>query len=163
MEPEDVNLLMKWENSTENWGVSGTLAPFNRAAIEAFVKQSDRNMYQTGQLRLMIQSCAGNNTIGTIDLFDFDPFHHRAGVGILIALPEMRGQGLASESLKLLKEYAFSHLDLNQLYCNVLCDNSSSVKLFEASGFVITGEQRQWIRINDHYQDQYFMQLLKNK
>ena len=135
MEPSDVDLLMKWENSTEHWEVSGTIAPYNRGSIELLIRQSELNIYQTGQLRLMICDESDASTIGTIDLFDFDAFHHRAGVGILIAIAERRGRGLAAESLALLKEYAFNHLGLNQLYCNVLTDNVRSIELFKSAGF----------------------------
>lgn len=161
MEPADVDLLIQWENCTANWEVSGTIAPYSRSAMETFIKHSELTVFQTGQLRLMIESRSNTSTIGTIDLFDFDAFHRRAGVGILIALPEQRNQGIASESLQLLKEYAFGHLGLHQLYCNILSDNSVSIKLFKAAGFTISGNQHDWIRINNTYKDLYFMQLLK--
>lgn len=163
MEASDVDLLMEWENSSEHWEVSGTISPYSRGSIEALVKQADLNIYQTGQLRLMIHDESDKKTIGTIDLFDFDAFHHRAGVGILIALTERRGRGLASESLALLKNYAFNHLGLHQLYCNVLADNSRSLELFKSAGFSITGERRDWVRVNGSYKNQYFMQLLKEE
>ena len=163
MEVSDVDLLMDWENSSEHWEVSGTISPYSRTAIEALVKQADLNIYQTGQLRLMIHDESDKTTIGTIDLFDFDPFHCRAGVGILIALAERRGRGLASESLTLLKKYAFAHLGLHQLYCNVLSDNARSLELFKSAGFSITGERKEWVRVNGVYKNQYFLQLLKEE
>ncbi len=162
MEPADVDLLMAWENNTSNWNLSGTIAPYSRASIESFVKQSDLTIYQTGQLRLMIDLKSEQATIGTLDLFDFDVFHRRAGVGILIANEANRGQGLASESLKLLIDYAFDHLGLHQLYCSVLEDNLRSTQLFKSSGFSITGKKSHWIREGEVFKDQYFMQLLKD-
>jgi hypothetical protein len=49
-------------------------------------------------------------TIGSIDLFDFDHFHGRAGVGILIADPADRKKGYASAALACLVNYAFETL-----------------------------------------------------
>lgn len=163
MESSDVDLLMEWENSSQHWEVSGTISPYSRGSIEAFVKQSDLNIYQTGQLRLMICDESDGATIGTIDLFDFDAFHQRAGVGILIAQADRRGRGLAAESLGLLKDYAFNHLGLHQLYCNVLSDNTRSLELFKAAGFIVTGEKRDWIRVSGSYKNQYFMQIVNEK
>ena len=59
--------------------------PFSRFTLKRYVEKSHKNMYETGQLRLMIDHIEDKVTIGTIDIFDFDPFHKRAGVGILIA------------------------------------------------------------------------------
>ena len=163
MEPRDVDLLMEWENDPDHWDVSGTIAPYSRSSIESLVKQSELNIYQTGQLRLMISDTSDAATVGTIDLFDFDAFHHRAGVGILIALTNRRGRGLATESLRLLIDYTFNHLGLHQLYCNVLTDNTRSVELFKSAGFIITGERKEWVRVNGSYKNQYFMQLLNKR
>ena len=160
LEPGDIDLLMQWENDPDNWEISGTIAPYSRATLESFIKQSDLSVFQTGQMRLMIDLLSDKRTIGTIDLFEFDPFHRRAGVGILIG-GEHRGKGYGKESLSLLINYVFDHLGLHQLYCNVLSDNQMSLKLFESAGFDITGERKQWIRVNEDYKGQYFMQLFK--
>ena len=42
---------------------------------------------------LMIDHIPDGKTVGTIDIFDFDPFHNRAGIGILIADEEYRTKG----------------------------------------------------------------------
>lgn len=105
----------------------------------------------------------GNNfkTIGTIDLFDFDPYHCRAGVGILIADESERNRGFAHEALKLLVNYSFSILKLDQLFCNITRDNEKSLKLFTGLGFVITGEKKKWIKCPGGWLDEYFLQKLK--
>ena len=53
-------------------------------------------------------------TIGAADLYDFDPFHLRAAVGILVEAEE-RQQGYGLQALQLLEEYAFRFLHLRQL------------------------------------------------
>ena len=159
----DVDLLLEWENNPLHWEVSGTIAPYSRSSIEALVKQADLSIYQTGQLRFMIDEIESRSSIGTLDLFEFDAFHKRAGVGILIALPDKRGKGLAAESLSLLKKYAFEHLRLHQLYCNILHDNIRSIDLFKSAGFSVTGEKKEWIRVSGSYKNQLFMQLLKSE
>ena len=163
IEPEDVDRMMKWENDPANWEVSGTIAPYSRSSMESLVRQSDQGVFQSGQLRLMIDEIQTTETIGTLDLFDVDPLHRRAGVGILIAIPEKRRNGLAAESLSLLRDYAFDHLGLHQLYCNVLTDNPASLHLFEKAGFAKTGEFKDWIKRSSCYKNQYFLQLLNDR
>ncbi len=99
-------------------------------------------------------------TIGSIDLFDIDNLHQRAGVGILIADKENRRQGYASQALKALIEYCSEVLLLHQLYCNIDEDNESSIRLFQKRGFEITGEKKDWIRTKNGWKTEYFLQLI---
>ncbi|MDZ7846247.1 MAG: hypothetical protein U5L96_05525 [Owenweeksia sp.] len=56
MEPEDLELLMRWENDTPNWEVSGTLQyQHSRAVLKEYIRQCHLDIYQTGQLRFMIE------------------------------------------------------------------------------------------------------------
>ena len=103
----------------------------------------------------------GIETVGTIDLFDFDPFHQRAGVGILIKNKEKRQKGYASEALKILINYCFNTLNLHQLYCNIYVANTTSLKLFEKYNFQIIGEKKEWTRYGDKWIGEYMLQLIK--
>ncbi len=85
VEPEDLELLYKWENEESNWRLSNTLAPYSRFVLKNYIAGSHKSLFETAQLRLMIDLHSEKRTVGTIDLFDFDHFHLRAGVGILVA------------------------------------------------------------------------------
>lgn len=166
LEPSDVDALHLWENDTETWNVSNTLAPFSRFVLEEYIESSQQDIYAAKQLRLMIVrkplSIADEpKPIGCIDLFDFDPNHQRAGIGILIAEKGNRRSGYASEALRLLIEYCFSTLNLHQVYCNITTDNKSSISLFEKQGFEIVGVKKQWIREGDTFKDELLLQKIK--
>jgi len=159
LEPTDLDLLYKWENNPEVWTVSNTLTPFSKFILEQYIANSHLDIYSTKQLRLLI--CLLEQPIGNVDLFDFDPFHHRAGIGILIAEGAQRFKGYASEALSLLINYGFNTLGLNQLYCNVGIDNEASLALFKKHGFEITGTKKQWVKNGNNYQDEYLLQLIR--
>lgn len=162
LEPEDIDLLMLWENDPEIWSYSNTLAPFSRHILKKYIESAANDIYQNKQLRLMIdvQDEEDRKTIGCIDLFDFDPYHLRAGVGILIAEMHNRNKGFGRKSLNLLKDYAFRHLQLHQLYCNIGVSNTVSIRLFESSGFVKSGVKKDWNRTSGGYEDEYFLQCI---
>jgi len=160
LEPEDLELLYEWENNDSNWVISNTITPFSKYILKRYLENSHKNIYETGQLRLMIDHIADKNTIGTIDIFDFDPFHNRAGLGILIADETYRRKGYASMSLTCLIEYCFKTLHLHQLYCNILANNAESMELFMKQGFIQTGQKKDWIKTSDNYFDEYFFQLI---
>jgi len=96
MEPYDLDNLYLWENDPENWFVSQTRAPYSKHILSQFIDESNKDIYEIKQMRLMItiKNTGGDEklTVGAIDLFDFDPFHRRAGIGILVARKEIRRQ-----------------------------------------------------------------------
>jgi diamine N-acetyltransferase len=160
LEPEDLELLYEWENDDSNWIISNTISPFSRFTLKRYLENSHKSIYETGQLRLMIDHIADNATIGTIDLFDFDPFHKRAGIGILIADENYRRKGYASMALTCLSTYCFRTLHLHQIYCNILGSNTESMELFRKHGFIETGIRKDWINASEGYFDEHMFQLI---
>lgn len=160
LEPSDVDVLYKWENNRQIWHVSNTQTPFSRYVLEQFLVNAHEDIYMNKQLRLIIASVENDNAVGAIDLFDFDPYHMRAGIGVLVA-EEFRNKGYAFEALQLLKDYAFKTLLLKQLYANVTASAPASLQLFEKSGFQKVGVKKQWNRISaTEFEDEWFLQLL---
>jgi len=160
LEPEDLELLYKWENNTAYWVISNTIAPFSKFVLKKFISDSHLTIFESGQIRLMVELIENRATIGTVDIFDFDPYHKRAGIGILIADENYRRKGYALQTIKGLTAYCFNTLLLHQLYCNILSNNSESMELFKKAGFVESGIIRDWIRTSEGYLDQHTFQLI---
>lgn len=160
LEPEDVEILYKWENDTNVWKMSSTAAPFSRYILRQFIENQQYDIYETHQLRLIIESKRNGRPVGAIDLFDIDPYNRRAGVGILIYDPKDNGQGYASSALVALTRYCFQLLGLNQLYCNILSNNMRSINLFKSKGFTTVGLKKEWIRTSADWLDEYMLQLI---
>jgi len=160
VEPEDLELLYEWENNQSYWSISNTITPFSRYNLKQYIENSHKNIYETGQLRLMIDHIDDKKTIGTIDVFEFDPFHKRAGIGILIADESYRKKGFASMSLTCLLNYCFEILKLHQVFCNVISNNVESIDLFMKQGFVKSGTKKDWIKTDDGYLDEFTFQLI---
>jgi len=166
LEPSDIDWLFRWENDPEIWKVSNTITPYSRYTLEKYIENAHLDIYQIKQLRMMIdvKESTGkkNRPVGTIDLFDFDPFHNRAGVGILIGEKSDRKKGYASEALSQFIRYAFQTIHLHVLYCNIATDNSESIGLFTRNGFSIIGEKKDWLKTATGYKNEYFLQLINS-
>ncbi len=161
-EPSDIDFLYTWENDRSVWHVSNTNAPYSRFAIEQYVMNAQLDIYSARQLRFMIDTAVHEEksaTIGTIDLYDFEPAHRRAGVGVLISKEE-RGKGYASEALDLLIDYAFNTLNLHQLYCHISSSNIVSLNLFANHRFEIIGLKKEWLLIDNKWVDEYILQRI---
>jgi diamine N-acetyltransferase len=161
-EPDDIDIIFRWENDMSVWHLSNTITPFSRFTIEQFVLNTDNDIFASKQLRLMIDchsSVAGTATVGSIDLFDFDPHHRRAGIGILID-ESSRRKGFAIEALNLLVEYCFNTLNLHQLYCNIGQNNTESISLFTKVGFTLCGHKKEWVLREGSWTDELMFQLI---
>jgi diamine N-acetyltransferase len=160
LEPEDLELLYEWENNVDYWAISNTITPFSRYTLKLYLENSHKNIFETGQLRLMIDHIEDKTTIGTIDVFEFDPYHKRAGIGILIANESYRKKGYASMSLICLINYCFKTLQLHQLFCNILSTNTESIDLFKKQGFELIGIRKDWMLTPSGYVDVDMFQLI---
>jgi len=160
LELEDLKLLYQWENNSDIWEVSHCQKPFSLFVLRQYLENSHLDIYESKQLRLVIELKDTQEAIGLIDLFDFDPFHNRAGIGVLLHSSIHRQKGYASEALETLISYCFKTLQLHQLFCNITTSNQSSIDLFCSKNFEITGTKKQWIKVQNSWKDEYFLQLM---
>lgn len=161
LEPEDLQFLYEVENNAEIWEISGTLVPYSRNVLKSYLDNAHRDIYDVKQLRLCICN-RQDKCIGFIDLFDFNPNHKRAGVGIVIADKAERMKGAASEALEILTGYSFKILGLRQLFANVAEDNQASIVLFNKSGFEQIGVKKDWIRSGNGFKNELMFQKINS-
>ena len=159
IEPEDIDALYLWENDTLLWGLNNMRTPVSKWNLKNLVEQAGMDIYEVKQQRFMIVLKANNQAIGAIDIFDFDAFHSRAGIGILIYDKNNRNKQLGSEALELIINYSFSFVKMKQLYCNILKSNTNSKKLFSNKGFIKTGVFKEWVWNGNEFEDSEFYQL----
>lgn len=161
LEPEDIDFLYKLENNQDLWEYTNTQTPYSRYVLKEYLKNSLRDIYEVKQLRLAIMKVSGE-AIGLIDLFDFDPYHRRAGLGVIISTEKERGNGFAAEAVDLFCSYAFKNLGLHQIYANIDEENTKSISLFEKSGFKKVGIKKDWNYFNGKYKNELLYQLIQD-
>ena len=160
LEPEDLNFLYQIENNESFWEVSHTQTPFSKYILKRYLENAHLDIYESKQLRLLIEEKSTRKQIGMIDLFDYNPQHNRAGIGILIH-PDFEKKGFASEALSIIINYSFSHLQMHQLYANITSDNIKSLALFNKYNFIKTGVKKDWILSEGKFKDEVLFQLIK--
>ena len=157
-EPEDLDYLYKIENDKRLWDVGETNMPYSRYALHEYVASCPTDIYTDKQLRLMIISPEGE-TVGIIDLMNFNPRHQRAEIGIVVDKLHRRC-GYAQAAIEEMKNYSKEVIHLHQLYAIVSKDNVYSIELFQQSGFKATATLRDWLFNGSDFHDailfQYF-------
>ena len=128
LEPADLPFLYQWENDARAWADSDTHNPLSQQDLRNYIDSSTGDIYRDGQLRLIIDD--DGETLGCIDLFDFDPRNRKAAIGIYIA-DSARGKGVGKRAVQLLENYAFQHLNLRLLYAIIATKNLPCTALYQ--------------------------------
>ena len=152
VEPEDLDRLYIWENNSQLWDVGNTRNPYSRFVLKQYIVDSDKDIYETKQLRLMMVSKVTGETVGTVDLFDFEIHNSRIALGLFVDAA-FQGKGFAKASLKLVEEYVFDYLKINQLYCHIAQNNTASIRMFEQENFEKTGILKQWVKTIEGFEN----------
>lgn len=164
VEPSDLDCLYKWENNVDVWKVSQTYSPFSKYTLKEYCSYTNTDIFSAKQLRFMIDFTLNNKTVtvGAADIFDYEPVHRKAGIGILVADTAQRRKGIAAAALELLAGYAFGILNLHQVHCIVSINNIAAIKLFEKLGFVNCGIIKHWLLISGKWEDVCFFQKIND-
>lgn len=158
-EPQDAQKIYDWENDRSLWRVSETSNPISMFQIEQFLL-CNSDLASNRQLRLMIDLKETGKSIGCVDLFEYDPFNGRIGIGILIE-EAYRKQGFAQKAIALCIDYLFNNVMVHQIHCLIDEQNTESQHLFEKMGFKLCGRRKDWIKTPEGYIDAVFYQNVK--
>ena len=96
-EPEDLEVMFRFENATDVWEMSNTTGPYSRFQLKQYIEQTQNDLFADRQLRLMIEN-GNRQVVGIVDLCSFDPLHNRAEVGIMVD-KSCRRQGIGRNAL----------------------------------------------------------------
>jgi RimJ/RimL family protein N-acetyltransferase len=98
--------------------------------------------------------------IGYAQIWNIDPVHRSAVIGLRIGDPVNRGQGFGSDALRLVVTYCWKHLNLTRIVLVVFATNERAIRLYAAHGFVTEGVLRQAVFIDGEWVDVVLMGLL---
>lgn len=117
--------------------------------------------YMKGLMWWAIEYKADRKMIGRIELTDIDRDDKHAEISYALNKRYWR-QGIMSEAMDCIINYAFDEMKLNRLYARTLTDNESSCKLLEKFGFQREGQLREHSQVKGYPEDIYFYGLLKS-
>jgi len=160
-EPEDLEILFQWENNSQLWMYSETSEPFSRFQIKKYIETLDHDVFASKELRLMIEDIASHNCVGIVDLYQYDAFHRKAGLGILVG-EAYRRKNYATDALQLTIDYCFNYLKLHMLYCEILAVNTESIQVFEHAGFTCSSRLKDWRSFGKGYCDVFVYQKINS-
>ena len=99
--------------------------------------------------------------VGTIGIKDIDYVNKKANIGYWIGT-QYQGKGIATECIKLVVNYAFDILELEEISAYVFTDNNLSIRVLEKNRFVKTSEVNEYHPLSHRYRNS-LIYILKNK
>jgi RimJ/RimL family protein N-acetyltransferase len=133
----------------------GPPIPRSMASMEAWI---DKRREESDSHIFAIE--VGGAMVGTCNLRDIDPVHRRAELGISLAR-EAIGKGYGSDSIRVLLDLAFTHLNLHKVSLDTLASNEPGLRAYLACGFVETGRMRQHEWFEGRWDDLILMDILR--
>ena len=158
LEPTDIEVLLEIENNSSHWKYSNRTEPYSRDLFQKYINQQSQDIFEVKQKRFVITN-SKLNALGFIDLFDFEPLHRRAGVGIILR-KEYRGKGYGRTAIKLIGLHVKEYMNIHCLFANISFDNKESIEAFESCGYKQVGLKKAWNFYLDEFHDEYLYQKI---
>lgn len=111
----------------------------------------------------MIVCKEDKKTIGEIELCEINTSSGEALISIAIGEKSHWGRGYGAEALTLMMDFAFIELHLHHISMTVFGYNTQAIHLYQKTGFVYEGCERQYLWRDERYWDLIYMGILRNE
>jgi len=151
----DISRLMTYNISRSLWEVP---YPYTIENALQFINSSHRDFKSLKAVNFAIQyknNLEGvNRIVGIIGLKNIDYDKKNTNLGYWIGEPYW-GNGIATESVTLVINYAFSVLGLEEVYAYVYSENKASIRVLEKNGMTKKGEANEYNQMSDRYKNSF--------
>lgn len=156
---EDAEQFTEWLNdfeTTDYLGRSDILT-----TLEGEKKYLEEN--SNPEATFVIVTLEDNKMIGTVSLERINWLNRTATLGVFIGDKEYRSKGYGTEAIKLLLEYGFKYMNLNNIKLDLMEFNERALKCYQKCGFKEYGRRRKCRFINGKYYDSISMDILADE
>lgn len=103
-----------------------------------------------------------DEVIGCISLGHVKDVNRTAELGVFIGNEEYLSRGYGSEAIKLLLDYAFNQLNLNNIMLKAISFNKRALRAYEKCGFKTFGVWKKSHYVDGEYYDLVYMNILRD-
>jgi len=157
---EDLVHLRKWSQDAEIRALIGEAAPMSRADSESFL----RKVYDDSSREwFVVVIRKSDQVIGEAGLLRMDPAWRATDVSVIIGEKEEWGKGYGTETIHLLLDYAFRHLNFHRVAIGVVGFNERAIRFWERVGFRKEGVHRDEYYYDGKYYSFVMMSILEDE
>lgn len=153
---EDVEKYIEWFcdfTMTDGVGRSGEVMTIK--GEKEYLENATNN-----KLDFAIVKLENDKLIGNCGFNEIDYKHRKAEIGLFIGDENNRSKGYGKEILKLLLDYGFNYLNLNNIMLTVKSFNERAINCYQKVGFKEIGRRRKSYFLNGKYYDDIYMDIL---
>ena len=153
---EDIEKYTEWMNDfriTDYTGRSHQII-----SIEAEKKYLEEHINEEAVFAIIDSN--EDKLIGTIGLHRVDHVKRTATLGIFIGDKDYRGKGYGTEAIRLILDYGFNYLNLNNIKLDLIEFNERALACYKKCGFKEYGRRRKCEFVNGKYYDVIEMDIL---
>lgn len=161
-EPRDVATMAGWYQDAEFMRLFDAEAAYPKTAQQVGDYITAQHRSGTAYV-FAVRPVGSDEMIGYVEL-DGIVWAQRVGwVSIAIADPARRGQGLGTEAMTLLLQYAFDELNLRRVQLTVFGYNERAIRFYEKIGFRREGVFREFLERDGQVYDMLLYGLLRRE
>lgn len=156
---EDVEKFTEWLNdfeTTDYIGRSNSIMTLN-----AEKKYLEENISKEATFSII--TINENRLVGTVSIEKINHINRTGVLGIFIGDKEYRKSGYGTESIRLILDYGFNYLNLNNIKLDVMEFNHNAIFCYEKCGFKKCGRRRKCNFLNGKYYDTIEMDILADE
>ena len=153
---EDAEIFANWLNdfnTTDYIGRSGNLV-----SLEGEKEYLQKNI--NSEAVFFIVTLDQDKVIGTVGIEHINHINRRGTLGVFIGDEEYRNNGYGTEAIRLVLEYGFKYLNLNNINLNLIECNERALACYKKCGFKEAGRLRKTVFVNGKYYDRLSMDIL---
>ena len=153
---EDLEKYTEWMNDFE---VTDYIGRSNQImTIEAEKKYLEENINEEAVFAIV--DIEKDKLIGSIGLHKVNHFKRTATLGIFIGDKDYRNKGYGTEAIRLILDYGFNYLNLNNINLDLLEFNERAFACYKKCGFKEYGRRRKSEFVDGKYYDRISMDIL---
>lgn len=156
---EEAEKFTEWLNDFETTDYIGRSAYI--ITLDAEKKYFEENLNKN--YNFFIVTLDNDKLIGTVGLESYDPINRFATLGIFIGDKDYRSKGYGTEAIKMVLDYGFNYLNLNNIKLDLMSFNERALKCYKKCGFKEYGRRRKCRFINGKYYDCIEMDILASE
>jgi len=160
LQEDDLVHLRRWSEDAELRGLIGATSPMSHADCEKFFEKvyadADREWF-------IVVVKHDNHVIGQAGLLRMDRNWRATDVTVIIGERAEWGKGYGTETILLLLDHAFRHLDFHRVSIGVVGFNERALHFWEKTGFKREGIERDGYYYDGKYYDFVMMSMLEDE
>jgi len=149
---------LRWINDPEVLKYTESrFSPYSKEQLCEYITSVNEN---PNLVFLAITLLDSGRHIGNIKLGPIDGNHRFGDIGIIIGAKDCWGQGYATESIRLLVDFAFASLKLHKLTAGCYAVGTAGIRAFEKAGFTKEGIRPSQYLSDGRYVDLVYLGLV---